>query len=79
MATKIGRPHKGDRHVQTTRIPTEILPTLDQVVAKLGYDSRSALLADLVVSAMGRADLVETRVFDVMARERAQEGLPLAI
>jgi metal-responsive CopG/Arc/MetJ family transcriptional regulator len=79
MATKIGRPHKGNRHVQTTRIPTEILATLDQVVARLGYDSRSALIADLVVSAMGRGDLVEIREFDVMARERLQEGLPLAI
>lgn len=79
MAIKIGRPHKGDRHVQTTRIPTEVLPTLDQVAGRLGYDSRSALIADLIVSAMGRADLVEIREFDVMARERAQEGLPLAI
>ena len=76
-----GRRHLGPRHVQTARVPTDILPALDDLAAKLGYGTnRSALLADLACAAVGRNDLTLRADFDVQVHPHIEEGgLPLAI
>lgn len=76
-----GRPHLGPRHVQTSRLPTEMLAALDDLAAQLGYGTnRSALLADLACAAVGRHDLTLRADFDVRPRPQIdEEGLPLAM
>lgn len=76
-----GRPHLGPRHVQTARVPIEILQTLDEFAERLGYGSnRSALLADLACAAVGRHDLTLRADFDVEPRPGTDDGrLPLAM
>lgn len=77
-----GRPHLGARHVQTARVPIEILEALDELAAELGYGAnRSALLADLACAAVGRHDLTLRADFDVKVKPHVDdEGrLPLAM
>ena len=76
-----GRPHLGARHVQTARVPTDILEALDELAAVLGYGAnRSALLADLACAAVGRHDLTLRADFDVQVLPHVMEGrLPLAM
>ena len=76
-----GRPSLGPRHVQTSRLPTEMLGAFDELAARLGYGTnRSALLSDLACAAVGRHDLALKAEFDVRPRTSAGEGsLPLAM
>lgn len=76
-----GRPHLGARHVQTARVPVDILEALDTLAADLGYGAnRSALLADLACAAVGRHDLTLRADFDIDVRVHVEEGrLPLAM
>lgn len=76
-----GRPHLGPRHVQTSRLPTEMLAAFDALAERLGYGSnRSALLADLACAAVGRHDLTLRADFDVRPLpSMGEEGLPLAM
>ena len=81
---KVGRPHLGDRHVVTARVPIPVRDALDEIAQLTGTD-RLTVLTDLACCAVGRPELARLLRFDpqvcrALSSDTAeQEVLPLAI
>jgi len=75
-----GRPHMGDRHVVTSRVPIPVRDALEQLAERFGTD-RSTVLADLAAAAVGRPELARRVRFTAAVDGEIvpDGGLPLAM